>query len=419
MAGGVHHSMEEGPVSEAAWQPRSGARFALISLLALAMAAGTATQFAVPVLGPLLLTDLGMSRAQLGTLTSAFYVVGALTSPAAGRLTDRVGGRTGVAATFLLGAVGLAGLGIAPTYPFLILAAAVGGLSAAASNPATNRLVLAAVGDGHRGLVVGFKQSGVQLGALMSGAILPTLGVAVGWRPTLVLSGTAALLGIVAVLAIIPADADRGRGTRLDTAPGSSHPTVTVLCIFAVLMGLGIASVTTYLPVFAVEQLGVSIATAGLVTSVVGLLGIASRLAWGLAADRVPDAMRILPVLGIGAMVGIGLLAAATSLGTWAMWLGAAVFGATAMGWNGVAMLVAMTTVPPERAGWATGRVILFFYIGLVISPVPFGVLADRTGSYLAGWIGVTAAFLTASTVTAFLGRRSRRVSHAPDPRTP
>ena len=376
--------------------------------LVTAMTVGTAVQFATPILGPLLLPDLGLTRAQLGSLTSVFFAVGAVASPLAGRLADRTSDRTAMAVTFLLGGISLAAMSRSPGYILLLLAVAIGGLSAALSNPATNRLVLATYPPGRRGAITGLKQSGVQLGTLLAGIALPPLALAVGWRDALLLTGALAASGALLALLVVPRRAPSRKGTTDDDGDGDTT-TVAVLCAFAALMGLGIASVTTYLPVYAVEQVEVTVTTAGLVTAVVGGLGIAARLFWGVTADRIHRPLRVLPWLGIGAMVGVGLLAGASVVGPWALWLGAGVFGATAMAWNGVAMLIAMTAVPPARAGWATGRVILWFYAGLVASPIPFGLLADRTDSYLVGWAGVTVAFFAASTSVVLRERRRRR----------
>jgi MFS family permease len=395
------------------WRPTGFSRVAVIATLVAAMMAGTAMQFAAPILAPFLLPELGLGRAQFGALTAMYYLVGGLASPAAGGWSDRTGGRMALVATFVMSAAGFAVLAAARSWPLLLLAGAVGGLGAATSNPGTNRLVLASFGERARGTITGLKQSGVQLGAAIMGATLPPVALLVGWRATLLIAGGVLLLGIVLTLVALPAVADTSSTRARGAGPAERNATVTTLSAFAALMGIGISSVTTYLPVYVVEQVRQSPTRAGLVLTVVASLGVAARVAWGLAADRVRRPLAVLPVLGLGALVGVALFAVAPQAGAWTLWVGAAVFGTTAMGWNGVAMLVAMTAVSRERAGWATGRVILWFYLGLVLSPVPFGLLADRTGSYVIGWIGVGTAFAAASWVVGRSARRQRRMETA------
>jgi MFS family permease len=382
-------------------------RLGLPVALVTAMTVGTAGQFIAPILGPLFLPEFGLGRTQLGFLTAVFYAVGAVASPPAGRLADRSGDRTSMVLTFALGGAGLAVMGLAPGYAAVVLGIAVTGLAAAMANPATNRLVLASYPPGRRGAITGLKQSGVQLGTLLAGVALPPLALAVGWRAALVISGAIAASGALLSLAVVPRTEHAiQRHSPTTDADGGGTQLVLTLCVFAALMGLGIAAVTTYLPIYTIEALDLTLTRAGIITGTIGALGIAARLFWGVTADRLGAPVRVLPILAGGATVGVGLLAAAPTVGTWALWVGAAVFGATAMGWNGVAMLVAMTAVPPARTGWATGRVILAFYLGLVASPIPFGMVADRTGSYLAGWIAVAVAFVGAGITVAVRARR-------------
>lgn len=384
------------------WYTKSGVVAALVA----AMMAGTAVQFATPVLAPFFMPELGIGRAELGLLTATFYLVGAAASPTAGRWADRVGGRRAVMTTFALASAALAAMAVAPSYGLLVVAVGLGGAAAAVANPGTNRLVLSSFGERSRGAVVGLKQSGVQLGSLLAGAALPTVAHWLGWRAALLVTGAGLAFG-VAGAALLRRDRPRAvDGGRLRGAPPRNR-TVATLSLFSVLMGLGIASVHTYLPVYAVDALGETPTVAGFVAAVVGALGIVSRVVWGFAADRIPHPIAVLPALAVGALVGVALIALAPRLGSWSLWAGAAVFGATAMGWNGVAMLIAMTAVPPARAGWATGRVILAFYVGLVVSPIPFGVVADRTGSYVVGWLGVATAFVAAAAISASRGRRA------------
>jgi hypothetical protein len=43
-----------------------------------------------------------------------------------------------------------------------------------------------------------------------------------------------------------------------------------------------------------------------------------------------------------------------------------------------VVMLIIVRDVPPQASGQASGRVILAFYAGLMVSPLPFGWSVER-----------------------------------------
>jgi sugar phosphate permease len=389
------------PATDRSTEASGGRRVGLVVVLLLTMTVAIGMQFAIPILGPLIMPDLGLSRAQLGAVTTVFFLIGAATSTSAGRWTDAVGGRRSLFATHLAAGAAFVIAAAARSLLLLLVAAAVAGLGAALANPATNRLILAGFPRGSRGAIVGLKQSGVQLGGLVAGVALPSLALLLGWQRallswTVLAAATAAITVRIVAATLDPPGGPMGRGTTRPTG----GPTITVLCAFAALMGFGVASVNTYLPIYSVEVVGTSVTTAGLVVSTLAVLGIASRLGWGWRADRLARPIRVLPILSVGALVGTMLLLLAAEVGPWALWVGAAVLGGTALGWNGVAMLVAMNAVPPEQAGWASGRVIRFFYFGLVISPVPFGLLADRLSSYVVGWVFVALAFVGATIAT-------------------
>ncbi len=71
----------------------TGRRFALVALLALAMAAGTFIVPAVGVLASIIRQDLGLELWQVGLLVTGSPLIGALLAPSLGRVTDRVGGK--------------------------------------------------------------------------------------------------------------------------------------------------------------------------------------------------------------------------------------------------------------------------------------------------------------------------------------
>jgi hypothetical protein len=102
----------------------------------------------------------------------------------------------------------------------------------------------------------------------------------------------------------------------------------------------------------------------------------------------------------------IGLIAAACGIGmaladaTWPASVIVAlalVFGATAIGWNGVQLAEVARLAPPGAAGKVTGATGFVTFAGVVIGPPSFALLSSLTGSYRSGF----AAFAAVSTVAA------------------
>jgi nitrate/nitrite transporter NarK len=63
------------------------------------------------------------------------------------------------------------------------------------------------------------------------------------------------------------------------------------------------------------------------------------------------------------------------------------VFGACAVGWNGVYLAEVARIAPPGKAGMSTGGTLAFTFLGVVFWPPIFGQIAELTGSYRASYI--------------------------------
>jgi predicted MFS family arabinose efflux permease len=387
-------------------------RLAFAVSLALMMGSGTFAGYAFGVLGPDLRRDFEISRFELGLLTTAFYLVGGSLSLVAGRATDHFGARRVMFVSLSCAAAALVAMSLSPTYGVLLLLAALAGVALAAGNPVTNKLIAIHMAPGGRGLVMGGKQSGVQVGAFVAGAVLAPLAVAIGWRAALAWSALIPLVGIVLALAVVPAD----RHSAPAAAEGRSGPlprSVFWLAAYAFVMGSGVATVNAYMPLYLVERADAAQELAGGVAATIGLVGIFSRIAWGWASERMSHFSLPLLLLGFGAVVAVLLLAAVETVGLWLAWPAAALFGATAVTWNSVGMLAVITSSGVGMAGRASGVVTFGFYIGFVASPMLFGLLVDSTSGYTLAWLLVAVGFaLTGLVIAAW--RRSEAAAAQP-----
>lgn len=388
-------------------------RIAFAGVLALAMGTGTYAGYAFGVLGPELRAEFGLSRFELGLLTTLFFAVGGPLSLLAGRATDRFGARLVMLVAFTVAGSAVLAMAAAPAYWILLGAAAVAGVALATGNPVTNKLIAIHVAPGRRGLIMGGKQAGVQVGAFLTGAVLTPVAVAIGWRHALGWSAAIPLTGLVLALALIPSDrpsAAEHAATRAVRLPHS----VRWLAAYAFLMGSGVAAINAYLPLYLVERAGASQQLAGSVAATIGLVGIGSRIAWAWASERMRGGYSVpLLLLGAGAVVALLLVAAVEGVGLWLAWPAAALFGATAVTWNAVGMLAVISSAGAGHAGRASGVVTGGFYIGFVGSPMLFGWLVDRMGGYSLAWLLVAGVFgLSVLVIGAW--RRSGTAGHAP-----
>lgn len=347
------------------------------------MAVSTNSGYAIGVLGPFIITDLGINRTQLGAMSTAIFVVGGLLSPAVGRSVDRLGSRTSAVLLFAAGLLGSVGTLVAPGLWWLLVTMAITGIAMAFGNPTTNLVIAESVAPARQGIATGIKQAGVQLGAFAIGIGLPPLAILVGWRVAWQTLTIVAALGVASALRWLP---------KVEGAPtkgrqrGRLDESIPWLAVYAVTMGMGVSSATTYLPLFATERLSLTEQSAGQVAAVIGLTGIVARLTWGYIGDRITATALPLMVLAFFATVAQVLILLSESFGPVWLWLGAMLLGASAIAWNAIGMLTIVRRVPRSGQGRASGIVLFGFYGGLMIAPVIFGAWIDATGSYTSAW---------------------------------
>lgn len=385
---------------------RGGPRLGLATFTArmtAVMAAGSFVPFVFSTLGPTLVDDLALGRAAFGALTTVLFAVAAALSPAMGWVVDRVATRRAYTGHFLLSAAVLGGIALAPSYALLVACAGAAGIAQAFANPLSNRLIAEHVPAPRQGVVIGVKQSGVQVGMVLAGLSLPVLAVAVGWRAGVAWVAAIVLLGWAASVRSTPDyPAHGGAGER--ARPAGAGRAVLVFAACSYVFGSAMAALTAYLPLYAHESLAVSTPVAGALVGTAGAVGIAARVLVGHTSDRLGEPVLLLEALAWTATAAVGLVLLAASFGTAALWLGTLCFGVS-MAWNAVAMITVVRAAGPQHAGRASGAVMGAFFAGFIVAPVLVGAVVDASGSYVAPWSAVLAAMV----VTAASLHRWRR----------
>jgi dipeptide/tripeptide permease len=169
-------------------------------------------------------------------------------------------------------------------------------------------------------------------------------------------------------------------------------------------MGAAGGAVTTYLPLYAHDVGDLSVAAAGSVMVVAGLIATFCRIVatrWTEVRFGAPLALLALAALGV---ISGGLLIAAPSLGVGAFWSAAAVWGASGLTFGSVGMLAVMAESDDSNTGRASGLTVFGFAVGLTATPPLFGWLVDQGYGYDAGFALVTVFYAVAVGVM-LLGR--------------
>lgn len=368
---------------------------ALWSGLALCMGVGPLMLYTLSAVSAPVIDDLGLSDGQYGAIATVTYGSAALGALLLSASTSRFHARSVMIGIALASGAGLVLLSSARSYWVVLAAAVVAGVAQSLSNPATNRVV-AELPAARRGVLIGWKQSGVQMAQLFGGVLAPSIALLVGWRWAPIAGLLIAAAAILAASAIRVSHAAPATLTGGQRRTGASVATLTAYTLF---MGLGLQATNAYLPLFAHRRLGFGLRSAGLTAAVIGTAGLASRIWWARSSDRVGFKPTTLITLAGGAALGVLLALVAPALGGWLVWVGAGVFGAAALASNAVTMVALVRSVPRAALGAATGLLVTGMYVGFAAGPLAFGMALDHGAPFTVAWLLPLAAFAIAAAI--------------------
>ena len=403
---------EPGSAQRAAWVTPLVVTLSIQTLVAVAV-------YCAPVFAPVAVRDLDVAPSAIGWFIATAYLGSMIGSASAGGWMARVGpirmSQIGLLAC-------LAGLSLAAsaTIPLVLLGAFVIGLGYGPTTPASSLILVRATPQSLISLTFSIKQTGVPAGAALSGAILPVVALALDWRVAFAL---VALFGLAVIGAAQPlrAELDAERRGRGGASFAGVFAPLALLRESRALRDLALVSfayaamqvcLTSFLVVHLTEGLHFTLVSAGLALTAATLGGVVGRIAWGYIADRWLAPRNVLALVGV--LAGVCGLAMSIATGTWPMFALvalAALFGSTAIGWNGVQLSEVARHAPPGSAGKVTGATGFVTFAGVVVGPPLFTLLSSATGSYRIGFAAFGAASIVAA--LALLVRARSRDSGA------
>lgn len=356
----------------------------LASLMTLAMGMPMMVFYAIGVLGPQIIQDLGISREQLGWLTTSTFGLAALLSPWAGALVQRMGNRQGLFLLFLLVAMSFSLIAVLPGFWGVLTALLLCGLAQSLANPVTNQAIAQLVPAERKAGLVGIKQSGVQASALLAGLALPTLAYKLGWRGAFVVWVPAMLCLSYFALQLLPARASTAAGSMSWRLPWPSQQ-LWLLMAIQLCAGLVLSSFITFLGVFA-QQLGVSPYWIGMLVSGFGVMGIVSRVLLTPIAARFGDETLLLGILFVIPIVALLLMMMAAPDRLWPLGAGVLAIGLTLVATNAIAMSMLLRDARFGAPARTAGLLSVGFFGGFAFGPPLFGVLLRSPEGFAAAW---------------------------------
>lgn len=369
----------------------------------------------LPVLAPVVAQALQVSPALVGLYVSVTYAGAMLATLMGGATVARMGAIRVSQWGLVLCALGLL-LCAVPWLPAMALGAVLIGLGYGPITPASSHLLARTTPPHQMSFVFSIKQTGVPLGSMLAGAVVPTLALWGNWQLSLVAVAVVCLL-CAWLSQSLRAELDSDRQSDARIRWGSliepirlvlAHRALRTMAACSFMFSMVQLSLTTYLVTFLHDDLSYGLVAAGLALSATQLGGIGGRVVWGYVADRWLGARRMLLLLA--SMMALGALASAFLTPDTphsvviAILLG---FGASAIGWNGVYLAEVARRAPSGMASKATGGTLAFTFLGVVLGPPMFGVVSAVFGTYRAGFVGLMVMACT-SGVVLYYSQRAR-----------
>jgi len=345
----------------------------------------------LPVVAPLVAQTMDVSPSYVGLYVALVYVGAMTASLISGAGVRRFGAirlsQMGLGAC----AIGLA-LCAVPSMITMAIGALLIGIGYGPITPASSHLLVRTTPAHRLSLVFSLKQTGVPLGGALAGLIVPGLSTLIGWQAAFLGVSAVTVLCLVLVQPLCRVlDADRVPDQRLSLGAGLVTPlrlvlgqrSLRLLALCSFMFSICQLSLTTYLVTWLNQDMAMSLIIAGVVLGASQIAGVCGRMMWGWVSDRFLGAPRMLAVLGaliILSSAGIALLDRDAPMAL--ILLPVVILGASAIGWNGVYLAEVARQAPKGQAGVATGGTLAFTFLGVVVGPPLFGLVAGLAGGF-------------------------------------
>jgi MFS family permease len=368
-------------------EPRLGRDVYVLGVIAFFVMVGFGV--VVPVL-PVYVKSFGVGNLEIGAVVSAFALMRFVASPICGKLIDWAGERTILAVGIGIVAVSSGLVGIAGSYPQLLMLRGAGGIGSAMFTVAAMTLLLRTTAPGIRGRAVGFYQGGFLIGGMAGpalGGLLATISLT---APFFFYAGTLAVAGVIGLVLLQPATRP---GTGSSGAPATLMPLRAVLrdprfraaCLANFSQGWSSFGVRGALvPVLVVEVLNGPSSWTGIAFAVAA---VAQTLALAPASRFVDTVGRKPAIIGAFAVAAVTITAIPFAPNIWLLTALLCLYGVAA-----AFMGTAPAASVGDAAGTAGGRPVAIFSMfsdfGAIVGPLVAGLLADTVSYPVAFLVG-------------------------------
>lgn len=358
----------------------------------------TMAAYSMSVAAPEVAAELGIPGSTVGYYISMVYGFGMISAIASPGFIHRFGPIRINQYCLLTAMASLLVAALGGTVALIAFSAFVIGTGYGATAPASSYILARRTPPSVVNLVFAIRQTGVPLGGVLAGIVMPPLLLAVGWRNAML----AELVPMTILLIMLQwlrgaYDSDRDPGRPL--FPGGPLRPLRLIVEVAELRLLSAVSFVysgaqlcfgAFMVVYLTERAGFPLVSAGLGLAVYQVAAVTSRIVLGWVADHWISPRVLLGAQGVvmaGAAVVAGFFGPDWPLP--AVLAVCAVAGATASGFTGLAYAEYARIGGPSRAAEVTSVGAFSMFLGVMVMPSLFSVVIGATGSYAAAFDAV------------------------------
>jgi len=345
----------------------------------------------LPVVAPVVAQATGIATTYVGMYVGLVYLAAMFASVLGGTAVRRFGAIRLSQGCLILTATGLV-LCAVPHPLSMALGALFIGAGYGPVTPASSHLLIKTTPPERLSLVFSLKQTGVPIGGVLAGLLVPQFELLFGWQSAFLMVAACCLICAYSVKPLRAAlDDDRDSTVRPSLTKSLvnpiklvwSHKALRILAGVSFLFAITQLSLTTYLVTFLFEDLGWALVAAGVALAVTQAAGVGARIVWGWMADNwFGSGYMLMIVAGLLAISAAAMPFFTPETSHVWLYLVLILLGATAIGWNGVFLAEVARQAPKGQASVATGGTLGFTFFGVLCGPPLFGVAAANLQSY-------------------------------------
>ena len=263
---------------------------------------------------PFIQEDFGLSYTEVSLVLASFSLVYGFSQLPAGWLASRIGPRILLMAGILGVAVVGVLVGISQTYIMMLVFMGLMGLVAGGYHPSASTLISAWVEPEKRGRALGFHLIGGNASFFLAPLVGAGIAAAWGWRYSFIgLAIPTVILGVIFYIYMARwgsgGQAWKVKAEHHDEAPmaPTNRRNLIIFLILIIIAGGAGMSIMMFMPLYIVDQFGVSKQTASSMLSIVFGTGLIASPLGGYLSDRI-GRIRIILVVTLLAGIFIYLL---------------------------------------------------------------------------------------------------------------